>query len=64
VPLHIRNLRLSGDADFKLVSEDCTSRLVTLDGCEVEIEFTPPSSASARLGSSSRPTRRRAAVSR
>jgi hypothetical protein len=41
VRLRMRNLRLNGDADFKIVSEDCTSRLVGLDGCEVEIEFAP-----------------------
>ena len=41
VLLRMRNLRLNGDADFKIVSEDCTSRLVGLNGCEVEIEFAP-----------------------
>ena len=39
-PLRIRSVRVSGD-DFKFVSEDCIGRPVSLDGCEVEIAFSP-----------------------
>ena len=39
--LDIRNLRLEGDPDFRIVSENCTGRSVGPTGCEVTIEFTP-----------------------
>ncbi len=41
VGLRIRNLRLTGDPDFTIVSENCSGRAVSLDGCEVQIAFTP-----------------------
>jgi hypothetical protein len=39
-PLRIRGVKVSGN-DFKFVSEDCTGRLVSLEGCYIDIEFTP-----------------------